>query len=271
MSSAQEYLFEAQRPSYVGKLPREVESGLTLLYQPMMSYSQDGWLRCRHVEALARWNHPRHGLLLPNSFLGLVERSEAMDALTDRVLSIALEQLAQLRSAGIDANVSVNIPANLVAVPGFDDRVLGALERFAVDGSRLTLELTERGALKATRHVVACLTRLRMHGLGISIDDFGSAYSSLLRLFELPFSELKIDQTLIQASSWSAEARTIIESVVKLAHSLGLTVCAEGVESAAQLSFLETTSCDRMQGFHLSAPLSSFELRSFLSRIKESQ
>jgi EAL domain-containing protein (putative c-di-GMP-specific phosphodiesterase class I) len=187
-----------------------------------------------------------------------------------RLLHRALTQVGCWQAEGLAVDVSVNVAPAIIATAGFSSRVLEALADHDIEGEHLTIEITEHGPSVAADAMRASLTDLRAAGVGIAIDDFGSGYASFQRLFELPFSELKIDPELIGSLPRSQKARTIVAWTIDLAHTLGMRVCAAGVETSEQLAFLAGQACDLAQGFFVSEPLPASALRSFALHSKES-
>jgi diguanylate cyclase (GGDEF)-like protein/PAS domain S-box-containing protein len=235
--------------------------GLHLHYQPRRDLRSQ---RVVSYEALLRWQHPRLGWLTPDAFLAQAELSESIHALTDRVLEMALAQLARWRDRGIGQGISVNLSVrNLI-----DDRCLHTLERLlagaGVDPARLELEITETALMHDPVQVAARLDRIAALGVRISVDDYGTGYSSLGYLHRLPIHALKIDRLFVTGMSQGEHDAIIVRSTIALAHSLGLVVVAEGVEDAATEALLRTMGCDQVQGFFLSPPLPPEQLEPFL-------
>jgi EAL domain-containing protein (putative c-di-GMP-specific phosphodiesterase class I) len=251
-----------ERLAMIADLDRAIrERQLLLHYQPKLDL-RDG----RHCgfEALVRWDHPRLGLLQPDSFLPLAELGETIHPLTDLVLDLALGQLRIWQDAGKRCPVSVNLSArNLI-----DDRCLGTLRALlathGVDPSSLELEITETALMHDPDQAAARLDRIAALGVRISIDDYGTGYSSLGYLHRLPIHALKIDRLFVRNMAGNEHDAIIVRSTVALAHSLGLQVVAEGVEDARTREMLEGMGCDQIQGFYLSQPLPPEQLGRFL-------
>jgi EAL domain-containing protein (putative c-di-GMP-specific phosphodiesterase class I) len=148
----------------------------------------------------------------------------------------------------------------------FPDRVAASLAENGVDGKHLVLELTETATIQNPTATMAILTRLRVKGIGLSLDDFGTGYSSLTQLYQMPFSEMKIDKSLVMNVPQSPEATTMIGSLIELAHNLRLKVCAEGVENREALDALASMKCDRCQGYFISRAIPAAEVASFATR-----
>lgn len=251
-----------ERLSLIADLNEAIRQDQLLLhYQPRLDLHSQ---RTVGFEALLRWQHPRLGLLMPEHFLSQAELSETIHPLTDRVLELAIAQLQAWQDAGIACSVSVNLSVrNLI-----DDRCLHTLQRLlaehTVDSSRLELEITETALMHDPEQVALRLDRVAALGVRISVDDYGTGYSSLGYLHRLPIHALKIDRLFVTDMCRGEHDAIIVRSTIALAHSLGLEVVAEGVEDAATESLLQSMGCDQVQGFHLSPPLPPAELGPFL-------
>ena len=169
-----------------------------------------------------------------------------------------------MRNKGQSIDVAVNLSAMTLADPAAPDILAEKIAGHAVDSSQIVFEITESAAMDEHAAATASLTRFRLKGFKLSMDDFGTGYSSMVQLYRMPFSELKIDQSFIFDLSKNEEARTIIRSIVDLAHNLNLTVCAEGIETPDVLEFLREIGCDQAQGYLISKPLPQEELALFL-------
>jgi diguanylate cyclase (GGDEF)-like protein len=225
---------------------------LRLDYQPQIDLATG---RTLGVEALVRWTHPSRGLLGPDLFVPLVERSGLIGPLTEWVLDEALHQLRQWRDAAIDLTMSVNLSAR--SLEGFDivTTVAELTEIWDVPPDKLTLEITEGALINASAPAV--LERLHHMGERLSIDDYGTGYSSLAYLQRLPVHEIKIDKSFVIDLASGTESAKIVHSTIDLGHDLGLTVCAEGVEDSLAHQMLIDYGCDVAQGYFISHPLPS--------------
>ncbi len=228
-------------------------------YQPKIARRADGW-RVTGVEALVRWQHPEHGLLAPGKFLGLMEEYGLIDELTDFVLDSAIQQAADWQKARLPLKVAVNLSASLVEDLGFPDRLTALLQKHGVPGNRLAIELTESTAMADATKAMDIFLRLCVNDISLSIDDFGTGFSSLQQLYQLPFDELKIDRMFIGGLPDDDEARAIVRATVDMAHALNITVCAEGVETREALDYLESVNCDRAQGYLIGAAVPAAEI-----------
>ncbi|MDX6244540.1 MAG: diguanylate cyclase [Frankiales bacterium] len=207
------------------------------------------------VEALVRWNHPERGLLYPDTFIPAAERYGFMRGLTTTVLALALDQARDWRAAGSPMPVAVNVSAANLADPELPGQVADLLAVRGLDGSALVIEVTETMLMNDTTRALSVLHGLRALGVRISIDDYGTGYSSLSRLRDLPINELKLDRSFIMELEADPRTAAIVDSTIRLAHSLGMTVVAEGIETAATLALLTAMHCDVGQGYHLGRPV----------------
>jgi diguanylate cyclase (GGDEF)-like protein len=230
-------------------------------YQPIV---QAGGGRIEKVEALARWNHPELGELSPDQFIPIAERTGMIEPLTLYVLDVALAQCRQWQSLGLDVRVAVNLSIQVMLDTEWPDRVLELLRRHDVDPSRLALEITETTIMSDPGRTVPAMRRLTDVGVQVAIDDFGTGYSSLSYLQRLPVSEIKIDKSFVAPMATDPTRRSIVRSVVELAHSLNMSTVAEGVEDQRTLDYLVAIGCDLVQGHWLSRPLPASELTSEL-------
>src|SRR4051794_35622343 len=237
---------------------------LHMVYQPKVSLG-DGSLK--RVEALVRWEDPELGSIEPARFIPLAEQHGLIDALTQWGLRTALRQWLEWRDQGIDTSIAFNISALSLEQLDFPDLVERMCNGLGVPIDRLVLELTE-GATQPLIKLMDTLTRFRIKGIGLAIDDFGTGYSSLMQLRQLPFTEVKIDQAFIADAARSRDCRLIIQSVTDLAHGLGLTATAEGVETLDQLRLVRELGCDLVQGFLIAPPLEPQALKPWKQKFR---
>lgn len=242
------------------------EQSLIPYYQPKAELVSGGRWVVNAVEALVRWQHPEYGLVMPDEFIPLAERAGLIGGLTEQVLDMSLSQVRRWREGGLELKCAVNLPPSLITDLNFPDRVAALLAQYGLDGSHLALEVTETATMQDPTRAMDILTRLRVKRIGLSLDDFGTGFSSLTRLYQMPFDEVKIDKSLILNVPHSREANTMVSSLIELGHNLGLKVCAEGVESRAALELLATLGCDTCQGYFLSRAVPAGEIPSFVSR-----
>ena len=237
---------------------------LHLVYQPKVSLL-DGSLK--RVEALVRWDDPELGSVEPSLFIPIAERHGLIDDLTQWGLRTALRQWLEWCDNGIDTCIAFNISALSLEQLDFPDLVERMCRALEVPTDRLVLELTE-GATQPLIKLIDTLTRFRIKGIGLAIDDFGTGYSSLMQLRQLPFTEVKIDQSFIADAERSRDCRLIIQSVAELAHGLGLTATAEGVETIEQLRLVRELGCDLVQGYLISPPLDPQGLKAWKQKFR---
>jgi EAL domain-containing protein (putative c-di-GMP-specific phosphodiesterase class I) len=211
------------------------------------------------AEALVRWRHPRYGLILPRDFLPAIEAWGLMDALTWQVLRSAAESCRAWRDSGLDVNVSVNLSALSLDDAFFADRIADVVVETGLEARHLFLELTESAAARNLGRKLENLSRLRMMGFGLSIDDYGTGYSSMYRLSRIPFTELKIDREFVRDAPMRASSRALLESSLQLAAKLGISAVAEGVETEREWKLLQSLDCPVAQGFYIARPMSAIE------------
>ena len=237
---------------------------LHMAYQPKIAL-RDGSLK--QVEALVRWNDAELGPVKPSHFVPLAEEHGLIDELTQWGLRKILRQWLDWRAEGLDISIAFNISAlslQHLDFPDFVERMCRALD---VPTDRIVLELTE-GATQPLVKMIDALTRFRIKGIGLAIDDFGTGYSSLMQLRQLPFTEIKIDQAFVADLPYSRDSRLIIRAITDLAHGLGLSTTAEGVETIEQLRAVRELGCDLVQGYLLSTPLDPTALKAWVQKFR---
>lgn len=230
-----------------------------LHYQPKFDAK-----RCQPIgaEALLRWEHPQHGLLAPDRFIGLAEKTGLIIPIGDWVLDEACRQMRLWLDEGIEGwRIAVNLSAIQFCHAGLLDSVARALERHALPANCLTLEITETTAMSDVEVSLTVLQQLSDMGVDLSIDDFGTGYSSLMYLKRLPANELKIDRGFVRELEDEGEDAAIVSAIVALGRALGLRIVAEGVETSSQQAFLTRLGCDSLQGFLLGRPVPAEQLR----------
>jgi diguanylate cyclase (GGDEF)-like protein len=241
------------RLAMVGDLRRAIERGeLVMYFQPQLDL---GSRRVFSAEALVRWNHPTRGLLAPSEFVDLAEQTGLIGDLTAYVLEAAIPQAAAWQAAGMPIAVSVNLSARNLRDPRLPSFVAGLLGQHGLRPRRLLLEITESALMYDPDQALSTVRALRSLGLGVAVDDYGTGYSSLAYLRQLPLHELKIDRSFVRDVTVEPGDLSIVRSTITLAHELGLRVVAEGVEDAATLELLADLGCDMAQGYHLSRPV----------------
>lgn len=231
-----------------------------LHYQPQVNL--DTLTICGY-EALVRWRHPDFGLIYPDRFITVAERSGFIIDLGTEVLRLACEQLRTWRSQGIQTTISVNVSALQLGQENFSDHVLGMLSQYSIPTQELELEITETAILDREQLAIDHLSKLKAAGITISLDDFGLGYAGFAHLYSLPISKLKIDRGLIAQLSNSHDDSPIVSSTIALAKRLSLQVVAEGVETREQLVYLKTSGCDVGQGYYFSRPIPAEKIPEF--------
>jgi EAL domain-containing protein (putative c-di-GMP-specific phosphodiesterase class I) len=229
-------------------------------YQPKATrLAPNRWI-VEGVEALARWNHPSLGFVSPVRFIPLAEKNGLIRRLTEQVLETALSQCRAWDAVGLQLSVAINLSPQLLNDLAFPDQVARMAAQVGADARRIIFEVTESAAMFDPGTTMDVLTRMRVKNFGLSIDDFGTGYSSLKQLYLMPFSELKIDTSFVRDVFAHEDARTMVETMILLAHKLRLTACAEGVESQEVLDFLDGVGCDRAQGYFIGRPMAGTAL-----------
>ena len=246
----------------LGDLRRAIAAGeLILHYQPKVR-TDIGTMSS--VEALVRWQHPTRGLLQPDRFIPLAESTAVIHALTTEVLRLALSQARTWVDAGRAIPVAVNISARSLLDPRFPAHVRGLLDAHDVAPYLLCLELTETAVMTDHDLALIVLQALDSMGVSLSIDDFGTGYSSMSYLKALPVKELKIDRSFVIGMASDPHSAVIVRSTIDLAHDLGMTVVAEGVEDGVTRNNLAAMGCDLVQGYEICRPVSAGELELWL-------
>jgi EAL domain-containing protein (putative c-di-GMP-specific phosphodiesterase class I) len=237
------------------ELRRAIRAGeLRLHYQPVVVMDD---LRIEKVEALVRWLHPRRGLLFPDEFIPVAEESGLIVDLGEWVLREACSQSVRWERAFSDrrpASIAVNVSARQLAHPDFEQTVMDIFDETGAEPKNFWFEITETAFIDPAPPILESLRRLRALGVRLAIDDFGTGYSSLSHLRQFSVDELKVDRSFVGGLGEDASDTSIVVAVVNLAHSLGLSAVAEGVESAEQSRQLQSIGCDLAQGYFFSMP-----------------
>ena len=247
-------------PSLLRDLRGAIDSRqLTLVYQPKFSLAGGDVVG---VEALLRWPHPERGLLTPDEFLPLVRRHGLIEPVTQFVIDTALDDARAWHAAGVDIPVAVNLFPRSMAALQLPDRLGRALSVRGLNSSALTVEITEDALLDDIECTRQVLTGLRERGISVAIDDFGSGYSALWYLRDLPVDEVKLDRGFIAPIAVDPRAAAVARAVIDLAHVLLMKTVAEGVENRQTADWLRRHGCDIVQGYYFSPPLSAMEVLS---------
>jgi diguanylate cyclase (GGDEF)-like protein len=254
--------FERRTRTEVALRQGLIRQEFDLVYQPQICTRTGAVIA---VEALIRWNHPTDGVRLPDSFIPIAEESSLIVDMGDWVIERVAEVAAQWHQAGRTHRLTCNISPKQVERADFFERLGAAMKRAGAPLSLLELEFTETLAMNCGPDVIAELAKLRAAGAAISIDDFGSGYSNLVRMKDMPLDRVKLDRSLISEIDISEGARTIVSAVIHLIHGLGCEVVGEGVERQEQLDVLRAIGCDIVQGFAFAEPMSEAEFLAWSS------
>ena len=251
-----------QRLTLIGELRQAIQNNdLQLYYQPKVSGVD------RHIlgaEALVRWNHARYGLLLPDEFIPMAERTGIIKELTNWVMRNALKDMDSWDAEFPGMSVAINITAHSLLDPEFPNAVAGIMATRESTRGALAFEITESALMGDQDRVMSIISQLAKMGIHLSIDDFGTGYSSLAYLTKVSVKEIKIDQTFVIGMQTVKKDAIIVNAIIQLAHNLGLTVTAEGVESGENFERLRALGCDAMQGMYISMPMKAKELAAWM-------
>ena len=241
----------------LGELRGAIERDQLLLhYQPKVNLKTG---KVYGVEALVRWQHPKHGLMHPDEFVPLAEQTGLIAPLSQWALKEGLKTCNE-SCGGLELDVAVNLSVRNLQDPRFPNKVARLIDENCGDPSRLRLEITETAIMADPGRALDVLNRLSAMGVKLSIDDFGTGYSSLAHLKQMPVDELKIDKSFVTGMLEDESDAMIVRSVIDLAHNIGISVVAEGVESEAIYDRLKEMGCDAVQGYYMSKPVSAEDL-----------
>lgn len=231
-------------------------------YQPQISLRSGEVIG---VEALARWKHPKLGLILPENFLARLDALGLMDDLCWKTGELALQEAKQfVRLSGEQLGLSINATMHSLINLDFPDALVALARRYNFPAEKFTVEVTESRLMSEVSHTLDVLTRLRMKGFQLSIDDFGSGYAMMRQLQDVPATELKVDMSIVERMHVNDSDRVMVEKIIEMGHELKMTVIAEGVVNQAQYELLRTKGCDGAQGYWFSYPLASEALKIWL-------
>ena len=234
-------------------LGEAIERGeFVLVLQPQMCLTSG---EISGAEALLRWNHPRDGLRMPSTFIGVAEQCGSITEIGDWVIAEAASMLADWIKAGHTRRLSFNVSPRQLDRSDFFAHLRSTFEQAGVPLSLLELEFTETAAMECSAHVLDEIAALRADGLSIAIDDFGTGYSNIARLREMPLDRVKLDQSLIGDIETSEQARMVVQAVIQLVKSVGAEIVAEAVETVAQADILRAMGCDTIQGYVFAKPM----------------
>jgi diguanylate cyclase (GGDEF)-like protein len=250
--------YSPQRLTLMGELRQGiVNEEFFLVYQPQVRNAGGA---IRSAEALVRWRHYKHGVVPPDEFIPLAERTGLIKDLSRFILNKVLQQMAEWIGDGLEIHTSVNLSAHDLLDPELPDVLAGLLASYDVPSALLVLEITETAIIADPERALQVMSRLADMGVKLSIDDFGTGYSSLSSLKEMPVSEIKIDRSFVMDMMNSGNDAAIVQATIGLAHNLGLEVVAEGVETREVADRLTELGCDIFQGFYFSRPIPPAEL-----------
>jgi EAL domain-containing protein (putative c-di-GMP-specific phosphodiesterase class I)/ActR/RegA family two-component response regulator len=207
------------------------------------------------AEALARWRHPERGIVSPGAFIAVLETAGQEDALMWQMLEKSAAAARNWQEQGLAASVSVNLSLTSLSDPTLAERITDAVRRSSLDARAMVLEITESAAMADVGRSLENLARLRVKGFGLSIDDYGTGYSSMQQLARIPFTELKLDQSFVTNCAGNVQHQAIIESSLDMARRLHLKTVAEGVETLSDWTFLRQLGCGAGQGYFIAEPL----------------
>jgi diguanylate cyclase (GGDEF)-like protein len=239
-----------------------VEGQLLVYYQPLVDLSTR---TVRGVESLIRWQHPKHGLLTADAFIRQAERSGLTKAIRRFVLEATALKWREWKSRGIDLELAVNLGAIDMLDISLPDEIEDLLERHGIQPWNLVLEITERTLIGDEWRTAQVIDRLDQIGVRLAIDDFGTGYSSLASLLRFPVHQVKLDQSLLAGVPGDKAAEAIVTGSVEIAHAVGATVVAEGIETQEQWNFVNRIGCDIAQGYLLGRPGPGDELETLLA------
>jgi diguanylate cyclase (GGDEF)-like protein len=251
-----------ERLNLINDLKHAIPAGeLELHFQPKMCLKTK---IVTHAEALVRWQHPTLGMVPPDNFIHIAEQTGQIKALTRWVFTTALAQFNTWKILGIHLNIAVNISAENLKEADFYQFICQSLMSANVPPEKVTLEVTESSVVEDPESAIKLLSEFKSHGMKISIDDYGTGYSSLAQLKQLPVHELKIDKSFVQRLEHDIDDQIIVRSTIELAHNMGLYVVAEGIEDEFSLNWLTEHNCELAQGYFISRPKPAAELTTWL-------
>ncbi len=230
-------------------------------YQPKVSLQSSTVVSC---EALGRWLHPQHGFIPPDQFIPIAEEHGLIEMLTLHMLECVLEDMDDWLEQNLHMPVAINISMKLLSDRNIANQLIYRVERRNIHPENLILEITESALMSNIANSLACISRLRLKGFRLSIDDYGTGFSSMQQLSRIPFTELKIDKSFVTKAHNTDHLRTILQSALDMGSMLGLTTIAEGVETVEELELLKAMGCKEIQGYLFAKPMPSVELSGWL-------
>ena len=247
------------------ELLQAIEHGeFVVYYQPQIDIASG---RVVGLEALARWKNPVRGLIFPDNFIGRLEELGLIDELGWIIVERGLSEVSQFANDdGKVPNLSLNESVHSLHDLSFPDRLVALIEKHGVSAANVTIEITESGLIKELANTLDILTRLRMKGVKLSIDDFGTGFAMMQQLKNIPATELKIDKSFVQEMSGNDRNSIMVQKTIELGHELGMLVMAEGVETQEQFDLLRGYGCDGAQGYLFSRPIPAGAMVSWLEQ-----
>ncbi|MDH4101460.1 MAG: GGDEF domain-containing phosphodiesterase, partial [Nitrospirota bacterium] len=251
-----------RRLTLLGELKQAIYNNqLELHYQPKLNLRSG---KVEDAEALVRWKHPRLGMISPAEFIPIAEQSGLIKILTMWAIDRALSDRDSWSKDGINIAVAVNISIHNLHDDNFPDQIAGLLAKWHVFPSVLEMEITESLMMENPERTLNILKKINDLGIPLSLDDFGTGFSSLAYLKRLPVSQLKIDKSFVSDMETNENDRMIVKSIIGLSHDLNFKVVAEGVENESEIQLLREMGCDIVQGYHVSKPVPPDQLRQWL-------
>ena len=255
-----------ERLSLINDLKHAIsDNQLALHYQPKLDLKTNV---VTHAEALVRWHHPTLGMVPPDNFIYIAEQTGQINKLTRWVVTTAFKQSSIWRDNGIDINVAVNISAENLKEADFYEFICDTISANNIPANKITLEVTESAVVDNPESAILLLQQFKNTGIKISIDDYGTGYSSLAQLKQLPVHELKIDKSFVQQLHEDEDDRIIVRSTIELAHNMGLSVVAEGIEDDFSLRWLAEHGCELGQGYFISRPKTTSDFTIWVEKHK---
>jgi EAL domain-containing protein (putative c-di-GMP-specific phosphodiesterase class I)/CheY-like chemotaxis protein len=246
----------------VAELAKAIADGcIELHFQPKVDMATG---IVRGVEALARWRHPELGAVPPDQFVRVAEQNGLIQALTASVMSRALGQAARWNAHGLRLSMAINLSPLLLESPALVPEIVDLVAHHGLRPEQVTLEITESSVVDCLGVALGVLARLRLKGLGLSIDDYGTGFSSMQQLARIPFSELKIDRSFVHDAARRPNLRVILQSALDMARELGLSSVAEGIETPEDWKLLQACGCNVGQGYLIARPMPAGELPAWL-------
>lgn len=233
---------------------------LFLVYQPQINITNR---KIIGVEALVRWKHPVRGLIPPGIFIPIAEDNDLIKDISTFVTKTSIRQQAEWSRNGINLRMSINMSPKILTDLDMPEKLSSCVNEMGADIKNIVIEVTETALMSDVVRYMDILARLKMKGFNLSIDDFGTGYSSLQQLIRAPFNELKIDQAFIKNLDTDEECKTITEISIMLAHKLGMTVVAEGIETESVWNILRQLKCDEGQGYWMAKPMLPEEIEAW--------